>query len=317
MKRVDLLIVGAGPAGLTAAQYGARAGLNVLVLEQESVGGQALLIDNLENYPGNMAGVSGREITVSMHKQAMDFGAQFDSAEALAISAHGTIPPSFNVVLSDKEPVNAKSIILAMGAKHKTLGVPGENEFIGRGVSYCAACDGPFFRGKKIFIVGGGDAACDEARFLGRLSSNINLIHRRGVLKAQKALAKRVLEDPAVTVRFNTSVTAIEGTSNVEAVELENTKTGEKSREAADAVFIFTGIDPQNHLALSESLPQKPKLDKSGFIITDQNMATAVPGIFAAGDVRSSPFRQVIVAAGEGAVAAHSAAEYIEMLRGK
>lgn len=313
MQKFDLLVVGAGPAGLTAAQYGARAGLRVLVPESGAVGGQALFIDNLENYPGNVAGKSGGSITVDMHKQAMDFGAEFINAQVLSIGQNeGT--PFWTALLSDGVSVQIGAVIIATGARHKTLDIPGEVEFAGIGVSYCAACDGPFFKGKKIFVVGGGDAACDEARFLGRLSQNINLIHRRDKLRAQKSIANRVFKDLAINVRLCTRVLEIKGGKKVESVVLENTNSGEKSEEAADAVFVFTGIAPQNELVQSSGLKDVVKLDKGGFIITNQAMETSVHGLFAAGDVRSTPFRQVVVACGEGAVAAHNAAEYVQKL---
>lgn len=313
MQKFDLLVVGAGPAGLTAAQYGARAGLRVLVPEADAVGGQALFIDNLENYPGNVAGKSGGGITVDMHKQAMDFGAEFIGAQVLSISQNeGT--SFWTALLSDGMSIQIRAVILASGARNKTLDIPGEAEFAGSGVSYCAVCDGPFFKGKKIFVVGGGDAACDEARFLGRLSQNINLIHRRDKLRAQKSIANRVYKDPAINVRLCLRILEIKGGKKVESVVLENTNSGEKMEEAADAVFVFTGITPQNELALGSGLKDAVKLDKGGFIITNQGMATSVPGLFAAGDVRSTPFRQVVVACGEGAIAAHSAAEYIQTL---
>ncbi|MDR1957400.1 MAG: FAD-dependent oxidoreductase, partial [Treponema sp.] len=177
--------------------------------------------------------------------------------------------------------------------------------------SYCATCDGPFFKEKKIFVVGGGDAACDEAQFLARLSSQVVLVHRRDRFRAQKALAERVLRNPHITVRFNTRIAEIRGETKVSAVLLESISTGESYEEAGDAVFIFAGIVPQ--------MPLVPDMQKNeqGYIVTDQTMATSIPGIFCAGDVRASPFRQVVVAAGEGAVAAHSAAAYIDRIQGE
>lgn len=304
----DLLILGAGPAGLTAAQYGARANLKVLVIEQLAPGGQALLIDKLENYPGNMADKSGFEIAQDMHRQAELFGARFitDTVRSLDREAG-----RFKISLGSGESLGSLAVILATGARHRTLDIPGEEEFYGRGVSYCATCDGPFFRNKKIFVIGGGDAACDEAQLLSRLSDQVVLVHRRDRLRAQKAVAERVLTNPCIETRFNTRILEIRGKDKVESVVLEKTGMGKKDEEPADAVFIFAGALPQSAL-----VPEAEK-DENGYVLTNQRMETSAPGLFAAGDVRSSPFRQVVVAAGEGAVAAHCAAAYIDGLRGE
>ncbi|MDR1586772.1 MAG: FAD-dependent oxidoreductase [Treponema sp.] len=328
----DLLIIGAGPAGLTAAQYGARANLKTLVIEQLAPGGQVLLIDVLENYPGNVALLdaggkvlaepkTGFDFSQDLHRQAAAFGASFLSESVLSLEKEGDV---FTAGLSNGETRKVPAVIIATGAKHRTLGVPGEKEFTGRGVSYCASCDGPFFRNKKIFVVGGGDAACDEARYLSRLSQMIVLVHRRDRFRAQKALAERVLCNPNIEVRFNTAVKEIRGGQKVESVILERTGNDGKGaggirEEAADAVFVFAGITPQSALAgggADGNAGLRAELDGNGCIVTDQKMASSVPGLFAAGDVRSGSFRQVVVAAGEGAVAAHSAAEYIDEIRG-
>ncbi|MDR2490161.1 MAG: FAD-dependent oxidoreductase [Spirochaetaceae bacterium] len=312
MERTDILVVGAGPAGLTAAQYGARAGLKVVAAETLQPGGQALNIDILENYPGLLTGRPGRELTGDMYAQACVFGAVFveKNVATLVIDDTGT-RRMFKAVFDDGAELAADAVILCMGAAPRSINVPGEKEFRGLGVSYCAACDGPFFKGKKIVVVGGGDAACDEARALLRISPNITLVHRRGQLRAQKAVADRVLESPGIQLRFNTEVRTIRGSKKVEAVILENIQTGQKSEEEADAVFIFAGIVPNNELVKKPELTEKPQFDTSGFIITNDRMETSVRGLFCAGDLRATPFRQVVVAAGEGAVAAHSAAEYL------
>ncbi|MDR2617570.1 MAG: FAD-dependent oxidoreductase [Treponema sp.] len=308
----DLIIIGAGPAGLTAAQYGARANLRVLVLEQMAPGGQALLIDKLENYPGIAPGKTGFEFSEDLHRQAEGFGAQFLTEQVLSLCREGDL---YTAGIG-KGKRSAPAVILATGAKHRTLDIPGEDTFYGRGVSYCATCDGPFFKNKKIFVVGGGDAACDEAQYLSRLSSQVILIHRRERFRAQQALAQRVLRNPNIEVRFNTVMREIKGERKVGSVILEKTSsgckgTGEIYEEAADAVFIFAGITPQTSL-----VPDAEK-DEAGYIVTDQHMASSLPGLFAAGDVRAAPFRQVVVAAGEGAIAAHSAAAYIDSLKGE
>jgi len=308
----DLIIIGAGPAGLTAAQYGARANLSVLVLEQLSPGGQALYIDILENYPGVAAGKSGFEFSEDLRLQAEGFGAKILTEEVKALNKDGEV---FTIVLASGKSLKSPAVIIATGAKHRTLDVPGEKEFSGRGVSYCATCDGPFFKGKKIFVVGGGDTACVEAQYLSRLSNQVTLIHRREKFRAQKALADRALHNPNINVRFNTVMKEIRGAAKVTSVLLEG--NGTSGEESADAVFIFTGIVPQTSLVSGANGGLKVELDEAGYIITDQTMASSVPGLFAAGDVRTTPFRQVVTAAADGAVAAHCAAAYIDSQKGE
>jgi thioredoxin reductase (NADPH) len=317
---IDLLIIGAGPAGLTAAQYGARANLKTLVLERLAPGGQALSIDILENYPGNverkdaagnlLAGPrTGYELVQDMYSQAEAFGASFLCEEVSELKKEGTM---FTAVLANGETRRAPAVIIATGAKHRLLGIPGEKEFSGRGVSYCATCDGAFFKGKKIIAAGGGDAACDGAQYLSRLSGQLILVHRRDRFRAQPALADRVMRNKNIEVRFNTVIKEIRGDKKVSSAVLEC--EGKSYEETADAVFIFAGMLPQSWLVSGESGGLKAELDENGCIVSDQKMATSVPGLFVAGDVRSGSFRQVIVAAGEGAVAAHSAAEYLEQV---
>ena len=321
----DLLIIGAGPAGLTAAQYGARANLKVLVIEQLASGGQALLIDVLENYPGNVerkdaggkvitGARTGFEFAQDMHDQAEAFGAAFLNETVSELKKEGEL---FTAVLAGGEEKKAPAVIMATGSVHRNLNIPGEKEFLGRGVSYCATCDGAFFKNKKMFVVGGGDAACDEAQYLSRLASQVVLIHRRDSFRAQKALAERVLHNQNIEVRFNTIIKEIKGGQKLSSVVLEHGVS--IYEEAADAVFIFAGTVPHSSLVQAANGGTgrvQAELDDGGYIITDQKMASSVPGLFAAGDVRSGTFRQVVVAAGEGAVAAHNAAEYIDRLRG-
>jgi thioredoxin reductase (NADPH) len=307
---VDVVIIGAGPAGLTAAQYCARSNLTVQVIEQLAPGGQAVLIETLENYPGNIASAgraakSGFELAQDMHQQAERFGARImiDTVQALYPEA-GDL---WTAVLASNAELHAKAVILATGARHKTLGIPGEKEFTGKGVSYCAPCDGPFFKGKKILVIGGGDSACDEAHYLSGLTPHVILIHRRGEFRAQKALVERVLNNPCIEVRYNSRLLAIRGEQVVSGVVLEtDTKQHE---ESADAVFVFVGAVPEN------SLVPSARCDSAGYILTDQEMASSVPGLFVAGDVRSSPFRQIITAAGDGAIAAHSAIHWCQSHR--
>ena len=321
----DLLILGAGPAGLCAAQYGSRANLSTLVVEEMAPGGQALNIDILENYPGNVAHGdlpprSGFEFSADLHKQAEDFGAKFIMEGAVSLRREGAASVrenanagGFALSLSGGGTLRAPAVILATGAVRRTLDIPGEQKLAGRGVSYCATCDGPFFKGKRMLVAGGGDSACDEAQYLSRLSADIVLVHRKGKLRAQKALADRVLSNPNISVRFHTQLVEIRGEEKVRSVVLD--QDGTLTEEPFDAVFVFIGSLPRTELV--RDMKDGPELDESGYVITDQRMASSVPGLFAAGDVRSGPFRQVVVAAGEGAVAAHCAALYIDALRGE
>jgi thioredoxin reductase (NADPH) len=305
---IDLLIIGAGPAGLTAAQYGARANLKVLVIELLAPGGQALVIDILENYPGNVGQPpkSGYDFAMDLHKQAQDFGASFITGEVSSVKKENN---NFLVSLSDGSSYTAKAVIVATGSKPRLLGIPGENEFSGKGVSYCATCDGSFYKEKHIIVAGGGDAACDEARFLSRLSDKVTIVHRRDAFRAQKALVERTLANPNIKVRFNTVILEVKGELKVKSVVLADTVTGAITEEEADAVFISVGTVPQSMLVKNLAA-----LDDDGYIITDRKMSTNVPGLFAAGDIHSGAFRQVLTAAADGAVAAHNAAAFIDRI---
>jgi len=305
----DLIIIGAGGAGLSAAQYGARGNLRTLVLEEVSSGGQALLIDGLENYPGFPDPINGYDFTQKMEEQARRFGAEFENSGVTAIAHDGHI---FKVE-TDKGTLTAPAVILATGAVHKSLGVPGEAELAGHGVSYCATCDGPFFKAKRMLVVGGGDAACDEAMYLANLASGILMIHRRDKFRAQKSLAARVLANPKIEVRFNTELRKIDGDRVVTKVRLFNSGLQRECEEQVAAVFVFIGSDPRSALAASLGVP----LDDFGYVKTTELMETSVPGLYAVGDVRASPFRQLVVAAAEGAIAAHAAGKYIDELKGE
>jgi len=318
---IDLLIIGAGPAGLTAAQYGARANLKVLVVEQFAPGGQVLIIDALENYPGNAGSFdssgnmisppkTGYEFASDLHRQAESFGASFLTGTVTSIKKEDDI---FSVCFTDGSVKKAPAVIVAAGSKPRLLDIPGEKEFAGKGVSYCAVCDGNFFKGKKIIVAGGGDAACDEARFLSHLTDKVTIVHRRNSFRAQKALAERTLNNPNIKVRFNTVIKEIKGENKVKSVVLADTADGSTYEEQTDAVFIFAGTVPQSSVVSNGGL--NVSLDESGYIITDRKMATNVPGLFAAGDIRSGAFRQVITAAADGAAAAHYASEYIDEMR--
>ena len=299
-EKFDYVIIGAGCAGLASAQYAARGGLSVLVLDLAGAGGQVLQIADLENYPGVFPAVDGATYMMTMQKQAEAFGAKVVQAQVLSIDKTGG---SF-LVKTKKASYEATCLCIATGAIHRNLEVPGEKELSGRGVSYCATCDGPFFRNKKIVVVGGGDSACSEAIYLSTISGDVSIIHRRDKFRAQQAVIDKMLEAGVKPV-YDSVVKSINGQGRVQSVTIENVKTGEQSELSTDAVFIFTGMLPQTDLV--EMLPKDP----SGYILTDENMETSVPGLFAAGDVRSKPFRQVVTAVSDGAIAAHVASERI------
>jgi len=305
----DLIIIGAGPAGLVAAQYGARANLKVVVIEQLAPGGQVLVIDRLENYPGFTEEISGYEFSLALYKQAESFGASFITETVTSIKK----VEHFMVGLANGKTLISYAVILATGSTPGSLGVPGEKEFAGKGVSYCATCDGPFFKNKKMLVVGGGDAACEEARYLSNLTEKVVLIHRRDAFRAQKTLAERTMKNPKIEVRLNTIIKEIKGEGKVKSVVLENNKTGKTNEEEIDAVFIFAGTVPQSSLARDLGA----KLDEGGCVITDQKMTTNIPGFYAIGDIRSDVFRQVVTAAADGAIAAHNAADYIDETKSK
>ncbi|MBN1798198.1 MAG: thioredoxin-disulfide reductase [Spirochaetales bacterium] len=303
----DIIIAGAGAAGLTAAQYAARSNLNTLVIEEMASGGQALIIDRLENYPGFPEPINGYEFAMKMETQAKKFGAELKNASIQSVKKQNNL---FTVSTNDSQ-LTSPVVIVATGAKHKTLDVPGEKEFSGKGVSYCATCDGPFFKNKKMLVVGGGDAACDESMFLAKLASKVIIVHRRDRFRAQKALAQRVLDNPNIEVRFNTELKQIYGDTQVTEVELFRNDKESTYKEDIAAVFIFIGSIPQTAMVPDASR------NKEGYIITDNEMATNIPGLYAVGDVRATPFRQLVVAASEGAIAAHAASQYIDALKGQ
>lgn len=297
----DYIIIGGGPAGLASAQYAARGGLKTLVLDMAGAGGQVMQIMDLENYPGVFPAVNGNDFMETMKKQAEDFGVEIKIEQIVSIDKPGAL----FVVKSRKNSYEGKCLCIATGAIHKSLGVPGEAELSGRGVSYCAVCDGPFFRNKKIVVVGGGDSAVSEAIYLSTLSKDVKIVHRRDSFRAQKALVDKMLAAGVEPV-YNSVVKSINGTSKVESVSIENVETGAVNQLETDSVFIFTGILPQTDLV--DMLPK----DEAGYIETNENMETMIPGLFAAGDVRSKSFRQVVTAVSDGAIAAHSAAEKVK-----
>ena len=309
MKSIDydLVIIGGGPAGLTAGLYAARARLNILLIEKLVPGGQIISTDWIENYPGFPDGISGVDLVGKMTEQVKRFDLNIESGEVLSLDLSGPVKE----VRLDGKTIAARAVIIASGASPRKLGVPGEDTFYGKGVSFCATCDGPFYRGQKVAAVGGGDTAVQESIFLTKFAEKVYLIHRRDQLRASMILQERAFANDKIELVWDSVVTSINGKSDgVENVDLKNVKTGETKTLPVDGCFIWTGIAPNNQF-VGDSL----KLDEYGFVITDSKMETSVPGVFAAGDVRTTPLRQVITAAGDAAIAAVSAEHYIESLK--
>lgn len=301
----DLIIVGGGPAGLTAGIYAARARMDVLLVEKTAPGGQILVSDHVENYPGFPDGISGAELAFLIQRQAEKFGLATDSGEIVYADFSG---PVKKLVMPDRT-ITAKAVILATGASPSKLGVPGEDKHYGRGVSFCATCDAPFFRGKTVAAVGGGDTAIQESLFLAKFAEKVYVIHRRDALRAAKVIQERAFAEPKIEFVWDSVVTEVKGESEVEAVAVKNVKTGATSDLKVSGCFVWVGISPN-----TQFLSGVVDLDKGGFVLADQRMETSVPGVFAVGDCRNTPLRQVATAVGDAAIAAVSAEHYIESL---
>lgn len=299
----DVIIVGGGPAGLTAGIYASRAKLKVLLLEKMGCGGNSAITDWIENYPGFTDGIGGFDLGSKFEAQAKKFGTEVIYGEVKNINIEGNL----KAVLTENGKYSAKAIILACGAQFKKAGVPGEIELLGKGVSYCATCDAPFFRDKDVVVVGGGDSAIQEAIFLTKFARKVTVVHRRDKLRAAKILQDRLLSNPKVEMAWSSVITRIIGKEKVEEVELKNVLTEKLSLLKADGVFVFIGFSP-NTAFLSGVID----LDEAGCIITDQNMKTSIDGVYACGDCRKKLLRQVVTAAADGATAAFAAEEYIE-----
>ena len=308
-KKHELIIIGGGPAGLTAGIYTSRARIPTLIIERMGCGGQAAITDNIENYPGFAEGINGFELSSRMESQARAFGTTIVNDDISGLEKgedNGWI-----VRAADKQ-YESRAVIIAAGARYRALGVPGEEEFTGRGVSYCATCDGAFYRGREVVVVGGGDSAIQEALFLTRFASRVTIIHRRDMLRASAILQERIKENKKISLLLNSVVTGVSGTEKVSGVTIRNTVTGEQGTYPADGVFVFIGWLPNT--GFTSSLIEK---DAQGYIVTDDRMATNIEGIFACGDVRRKLLRQVVTAAGDGATAAIAVQEYLENLKGK
>ena len=308
MKNVDydLVIIGGGPAGLTAGLYAARARLKVILLEKIVVGGQIVISDWIENYPGFPEGLSGSDLAQRLTEQAKRFDLNIENSAAVSVDLSD---PVKMIVLNDRT-VTTHTIIIATGASPKKLGVPGEETFYGKGVSSCATCDAPFFKERIVAAVGGGDTAVKESLFLTKFVKKVYLIHRRDRLRAEMILQERAFVDEKIEIIWDSVLTGIKGLTNVENITVQNVKTKEEKTLSVDGCFIWVGEIPN-----TKFLADGVKLDAKGFIVANLNMETSVPGVFAAGDVRNTPLRQIATAVGDGAVAAFSAGHYIENLK--
>ena len=303
----DLIIIGGGPAGLAAGIYASRARLNCLLLEKLGPGGQVLLTDVIENFPGFSKPVKGPDLVNEMTEQAKRFGLRIVNEEVVGISKAPQNGRRFIVESGSKKNYKASSLIIASGASWRKLGVPGEKNLIGKGVSYCATCDGPLFKGRDVAVVGGGDKALEESLFLSKFVNKVMLIHRRDSFRAVKELQERVLENDKITPVYDSIVTEIGGRTSVDFIKLTNTKTKRIELISCGAVFIFIGIEPN-----SRALKGLVDMDDKGFIIVDKRMKTSQEGIYACGDVIKKDLYQIVTAVGEGATAAFSAQKYIE-----
>jgi thioredoxin reductase (NADPH) len=302
LKKYDVIIIGGGPAGLSAGIYAARARLSSLLIEKAAIGGQIINAELVENYPGFADGISGIDLTQTMHRQATKFGLETLAAEVTAIEVTG----SQKIVKTSGGDFVAGAIIIAGGAERQKLGVPGEEKYTGRGVSYCATCDGAFFRNKTVVVVGGGNAAVTEALELTKFASKIFLIHRRHELRATKIMQEKIMAEPKIEILWDAAVAEITGDTFVSKIKVGNLKTNQKSIFDVSGVFVSVGSQPATGY-----LKGRLTLDAAGAVVTNDRLESSLPGIFAAGDIRSGSIRQVIGAAGDGAAAAINAGKYI------
>jgi len=306
-KTYDLVIIGAGPAGLTASIYARRARLDAVVLERLVPGGQILLSQRIENYPGVPLPISPKRLMEKMQRQAENLGMKLEQVEAKRIELDGE--KKIIHTLSDKK-YTTLAVIIASGTEPSKLGAEGETTFVGRGVSYCATCDAPFFKDQEVMVVGGGNTALQETLHLVRFARKVHLVHRRGMLRAEKILQERAFRNPKVEIIFRSVVKVIYGDSQVEGVKLKDLETGKIKKVSCSGVFISVGLKPN-----TDFIRGLVELDKKGFVKTRANLETNVPGIFACGDVRKNLLKQVVVACGEGALAACSAEKYINKVK--
>lgn len=304
MKIYDIIIIGGGPAGLTAGIYAGRAMMDTLILEKASAGGLMAVTDKLENWPGHES-ITGADLSETMLKQALNFGCELKSEEVLNMEKSEGL---FKVKTFENE-YTARTIIYSAGTVPKQLDVPGEREFLGKGVSYCATCDAPFYRDMRVAVVGGGDSSLKEAIYLTKFAKEVVVIHRRQGLRAEKIIQKKAKENKKISFMLDSIVKEIKGTNFVEKISIENVKTSDVSEHPFDGVFVFIGYSPENKL-----IKEFANLSKRGRVITESDMSTKTPGLFAAGDIREKSVNQVSTAVGDGATSAVSAEHYISSL---
>nr|WP_252344639.1 thioredoxin-disulfide reductase [Gemella sp. zg-1178] len=302
-KIYDLIIIGAGPAGMTASIYASRANLSVLMIEKKYPGGQMLSTAEIENYTGYEE-ITGPELSEKMFEHSKKFGTEFTFGEITNIRLENDI----KILIAGEKEYKSKTVIIATGTEARLLGIPGEKEFSSKGVSYCAVCDGAFFRNKNVVVIGGGDSAIEEALYLANLVNKVTVVHRRDELRAQKILQDRAFKKENIEFCWDSIALAIKGERKVNSIDIKNVKSGEITSLDADGIFIYVGMMPQ-----TKDFESLGILDSYGYIPTDEHLATSIPGIFVAGDVRQKEIRQVVTAASDGAVAAQSAYKYIEL----
>lgn len=305
MSSYDTIIIGGGPAGLSAGIYAMRSRLSTLLIEKLMPGGQMVVIDFIENYPGFPGGISGSEFAERMERQARELGLEFVYKQVISVDFSG----SEKRVICEDEEFQAAAVIIAVGSTPRRLGVPGEDRLLGKGVSYCATCDGALFRDKDIAVVGGGNTAIQDAVFLSRFATSVTVIHRRDELRATKILQERAFANPKIRFIWNSVVGEIQGENKVESLRIRNVEDDTWSEFPVDGVFVLIGADSN-----TECVRGHVALDGDGSVITDEDMRTSTPGVFAAGDCRRKAVRQIVTAAADGAVAALSAEKYIEAL---
>ena len=302
MVKYEVIIIGGGPAGLTAGLYASRAGLKSLLMERGIVGGQIVNATLVENYPGFPQGISGAELGSLMHQQAVKYGLEVVTSEVTGITSR----ESYSIATTDGD-FKAVAIIIAAGSEYRTLGISGEERLVGHGVSYCATCDGFFFRNREVAVVGGGDTAITDALELTRHAKKVYVIHRRDQLRAGQVLQQRAFAQPKLEFIWSTVVEEIMGEESISGLKLRNVETGQSSILKVEGIFVAVGLVPN-----SQQFSNTVNLDNTGYIVTDETMSTSAPGIFAAGDIRRNSSRQVAAAVGDGVTAAMSACRYIQ-----
>lgn len=304
-KIYDVIVIGSGPGGMTAALYASRSNLSTLLIERGVPGGQLINTAEIENYSG-FKSIKGPELANNMYEGATRFGAEYTFGDVREVIDG----KEYKQVVTSNKIFKARAIVIATGAEHKKLGIPGEGRLNGRGVSYCAVCDGAFFRERPLVVIGGGDSAVEEGTYLTQFASEVTIIHRRDELRAQKILQDRAFSNDKVNFIWNTVVEEIQGENNVQSLRLRNVETNEISEFSADGVFIYVGLIPN-----TKAFEGLGITDEEGWIVTDKKMETSVPGIFAVGDVRDTVLRQVATAVGDGSIAGDAAFKYIEKLK--